>query len=142
MASSKKKLTPLSDQGEFPFMPFLPHSSLTENKQEIQSKYGQFQSDLQAVASKIGELESEADEHSLVLTTLDEALQDDPDRKCFRLIGGVLVERTVKDVVPALHTNRDGIRTAVKGLADQYTSKEKEFETFKEDYKIRVVGRV
>ncbi|KAJ4479243.1 Prefoldin beta-like protein [Lentinula aciculospora] len=123
MASSKKKVTPLSDQ-------------------EIQSKYSQFQSELQAVASKIGELESEADEHSLVLTTLDEALQNDPDRKCFRLIGGVLVERTVKDVVPALQTNRDGIRTAVKGLADQYTSKEKEFETFKEDYQIRVVGRV
>jgi len=44
----------------------------------------------------------------LVLTTLDEALVHEPDRKCFRLIGGVLVERTVKDVVPALQTNRDG----------------------------------
>ncbi|KAG6378620.1 hypothetical protein JVT61DRAFT_12888 [Boletus reticuloceps] len=45
----------------------------------------------------------------LVLLTLDEALGEEPDRKCFRLIGGVLVERTVKDVVPALQTNRDGV---------------------------------
>lgn len=45
----------------------------------------------------------------LVLTTLDEALTEEPDRKCFRLVGGVLVERTVKDVVPALQTNRDGV---------------------------------
>jgi len=47
---------------------------------------------------------------SLVLSTLDETLGQEPNRKCFRLIGGVLVERTVKDVVPALQTNRDGVR--------------------------------
>lgn len=47
---------------------------------------------------------------SLVLATLDEALTEEPDRKCFRLVGGVLVERTVKDVVPALQTNKEGVR--------------------------------
>jgi len=96
---------------------------------------------MQALAGKIGELEQEADEHSLVLTTLDEALQEEPDRKCFRLIGGVLVERTVKDVVPALQTNQEGIKKVIDNLAEQYKAKEQEFDAFKRDYNIRPVDR-
>ncbi|KIK04706.1 hypothetical protein K443DRAFT_675721 [Laccaria amethystina LaAM-08-1] len=97
------------------------------------------QNELQGLAGKIGELEQEADEHGLVLTTLDEALVHEPGRKCFRLIGGVLVERTVKDVVPALQTNRDGIRKVVASLTEQYKTKEKDLDTFKSEYNIRPV---
>ncbi len=32
-----------------------------------------------------------------------------PDRRCFRMIGGVLVERTVREVLPALEANRDKV---------------------------------
>ena len=39
---------------------------------------------------------------SLVIETLKKTA---PDRKCFRMVGGVLVERTVKDVLPALEYN-------------------------------------
>lgn len=109
--------------------------------QEIQQTYSRFQNELQTLAGKIGELEQEAEEHTLVLATLDEALAKEPDRKCFRLIGGVLVERTVKEVVPALRTNRDGIRKVVTTLADQIKAKEQEFENFKREYNIRVVQR-
>lgn len=109
--------------------------------QDIQQTYSRFQNELQSIAGKIGELEQEAEEHTLVLATLDEALEKEPNRKCFRLIGGVLVERTVKEVVPALRTNRDGIKKVVFTLTDQIKAKEQEFENFKREYNIRVVQR-
>ncbi|KAF7332309.1 Pathogenesis-related protein 1 [Mycena kentingensis (nom. inval.)] len=114
-AKSKSKPTPLSDQ-------------------EISQNYSRMQNELQVLASKISELESESEEHGLVLATLNEALAADPDRKCFRLIGGVLVERTVKDVVPALQTNRDGLKKVMGSLAEQYKTKEDEFDAFRREY--------
>ena len=41
-----------------------------------------------------------------------DALKDvDPDRRCFRMVGGVLAERTVKDVLPALHHTLEQVCT-------------------------------
>lgn len=45
---------------------------------------------------------------SLVIDTLQDV---DPSRKCFRLIEGILVERTVKEVLPALEDNKEEVTT-------------------------------
>jgi prefoldin subunit 2 len=47
------------------------------------------------------------------------------------MINGVLVERTVKDVVPALKTNSDGLRKVLEDLVKQYNSKQVEMEKWK-----------
>lgn len=44
-----------------------------------------------------------------VITTLKEAQAKDPNRKCFRMIGGVLVQRAVKEILPSLETNLQGV---------------------------------
>ena len=49
------------------------------------------------------------------------------------MINGVLVERTVKDVVPALKTNSDGLRHVLEDLVKQYNSKQTEMEKWKVD---------
>jgi prefoldin subunit 2 len=89
----------------------------------------------------------------LVLSTLNDALSADPDRKCFRLIGGVLVERTVKDVVPALSTNKDGVSSTLSGkmwlkatqikqaittLIGQYKTREDEFQKFTREQNVSI----
>lgn len=64
----------------------------------------------------------------LVLETLEPL---SGDRKCFRLINGVLVERTVKDVVPALQTNQDGLKKVLDDLVKQYKNKQDELDKWK-----------
>ena len=53
------------------------------------------------------------------------------DRKCFRMINGVLVERTVGDVLPTLQSNSDNMNKALEQLAKQYRSKQDEMEKWK-----------
>lgn len=61
-----------------------------------------------------------------------ETLKPLPDsRKCFRMINGVLVERTVKDVIPALQTNSDGLRKVLDELVKQYKRQQEEMEKWK-----------
>jgi len=47
------------------------------------------------------------------------------------MINGVLVERTVKDVVPALKVNSEGLRKVLEDLVKQYNSKQTEMENWK-----------
>lgn len=88
-------------------------SGLTELALRIQQR----RAELQVLAEKIGEIEADADEHryvhadSLVIKSLAKVRDTEPDRTCFRLVGGVLVERTVKEVLPALETTFDGVRS-------------------------------
>lgn len=53
------------------------------------------------------------------------------DRKCFRMINGVLVERTVRDVVPALKTNAEGLKKVLDDLVKNYKLKQDELEGWK-----------
>ena len=39
------------------------------------------------------------------------------------MVGGVLIERTVTDILPSLETNMDGIVGIIKGLSQQYEKK-------------------
>lgn len=47
------------------------------------------------------------------------------------MINGVLVERTVKDVIPALKTNAEGLKKVLDDLVKQYKSKQDELEKWK-----------
>ncbi len=54
----------------------------------------------------IFKLNYERDEHKLVVDILGKL---ESERKAFRLVGSVLVERTVGDVLPTVSQNFDGV---------------------------------
>ena len=47
------------------------------------------------------------------------------------MINGVLVERTVGEVLPTLQTNADGLKEVMESLVKQYKSKQEEMEKWK-----------
>eukprot|EP00735_Rhodelphis_limneticus_P000884 TRINITY_DN11416_c0_g1::TRINITY_DN11416_c0_g1_i1::g.26448::m.26448 TRINITY_DN11416_c0_g1::TRINITY_DN11416_c0_g1_i1::g.26448 ORF type:complete len:148 (-),score=37.92,sp/B0BN18/PFD2_RAT/45.52/6e-27,Prefoldin_2/PF01920.15/5.3e-21,Gp-FAR-1/PF05823.7/0.047,Gp-FAR-1/PF05823.7/5.8,IncA/PF04156.9/0.69,IncA/PF04156.9/2.2,DUF3552/PF12072.3/1.2e+02,DUF3552/PF12072.3/0.055,GLE1/PF07817.8/19,GLE1/PF07817.8/1.3,Tho2/PF11262.3/2,Tho2/PF11262.3/20,TMCO5/PF14992.1/0.48,TMCO5/PF14992.1/35 TRINITY_DN11416_c0_g1_i len=86
------------------------------------------------ITQKIAELESDYVEHSLVI----DAIKDlDPERKCFRMVGGVLMERTVKEVLPAVIKNREGIKQLMEKFEDSYKTKSKELSEQQSKLKVR-----
>lgn len=63
------------------------------------------------------------------------------DRKCYRMIGGVLCERTVKDVLPVLQNNKEQLTKVMEALTDQLSKKGTEINEYKEKHNIRIRGQ-
>lgn len=59
-------------------------------------------------------------------------------RKCFRMVGGVLVERTVAEILPELESNREQLPKALAALQEQLTKKGQEINEYIECHDIRV----
>jgi chaperonin cofactor prefoldin len=69
-------------------------------------QYREMLSECQKLMNKVAELEVDRNEHQLVEETLKPL---DPERRAYRLVGEVLVERTVKEVLPSVISNRENV---------------------------------
>ena len=77
-----------------------------ESPESIINTYKMMTADCQQIVNKMSELNLDKDEHRLVIDTLKKL---NADRKSFRLVGGVLVERTVGEVLPEVTVNHDSV---------------------------------
>ncbi|KAL0911022.1 hypothetical protein M5K25_019125 [Dendrobium thyrsiflorum] len=105
------------------------------NEQAIASIYASMRSEINQFYSKITELEMEVSEHSLVIGAIQPL---DPSRRCFRMIGGVLVERTINEVLPAVQRNKEGLQEVIARLNEALEKKKKEVAEFEVKHKIKV----
>lgn len=80
---------------------------------ELQMELHRLDREKLVVSNKILELQQDLSEHRVVL----EAFQNvEKTRSCFRLVGGVLVQRTVAEVQPVLETHKKKVETALQAL--------------------------
>ncbi|KAF4396881.1 hypothetical protein CsatB_019286 [Cannabis sativa] len=105
------------------------------NEQAVANMYASLRSELNQIYSKITELEMEVSEHSLVMNAIQPL---DPSRRCYRMIGGVLVERTIKEVLPAVQRNKEGLEEVIARLNEALERKKREISDLEAKYKIRI----
>ena len=103
------------------------------SEEQIIGHYRQMRSEIQKIASKISELEQEVQEHQLVIDTLTPL---DGERKAFRLMGGILVERTVKEVLPDVTQNQAGVQDFLAKLAERLNALEAQANAWQKKYNI------
>ncbi|KAI8126210.1 putative prefoldin subunit 2 [Lucilia cuprina] len=105
--------------------------------EKLIAEFQQLRNEQRNLVNNLNTLEMDLKEHKTVIDTLKTV---DPDRKCFRLIGGVLCERTVKEVLPQLVENKDFIEKTITLVTDDLTKKGLQINKFKEEHNIRIRG--
>ncbi|EGD73184.1 hypothetical protein PTSG_04898 [Salpingoeca rosetta] len=103
--------------------------------QEIVYRFQQMRQQQMELNQKIAELGGDVEEHKVVEDALSKT---EADRKCFRMVSGVLIERTVAEVLPAIKQNKSQIEDLVKQLQKQLETTNKNLADYQKKYNIKV----
>ena len=108
----------------------------SDQDQAILNELETMRNECKAVLEKISELEQERDDHEMVSTVLSDF---PPSRRCYRSVGGVLMERTVSDIVPEIRSEWVKLSKALSELNTISEKKRQAIEAFKVEHSIRIV---
>ncbi|MBW0474127.1 hypothetical protein O181_013842 [Austropuccinia psidii MF-1] len=110
-------------------------ASQRPSNQEIVNTIRTLREEIQEITAKASQLERDSEEHSVVIETLKKT---EPKRKCFRMIGGILMERTVQEILPDLQEHRKNIEELLKSLVSQYQKKNDEMLEYQTKWNVKV----
>ncbi|KAL7567769.1 hypothetical protein ACA910_000523 [Epithemia clementina (nom. ined.)] len=98
-------------------------------------RYNELIQESQKLIQKVAELEMDRNEHKLVEETLKPL---DPKRRAYRLVGEVLVERTVEEVLPSVTTNREKLNESINTLQEHIRQMQKEASELKAKHNLQM----
>ncbi|ELP91582.1 prefoldin subunit, putative [Entamoeba invadens IP1] len=103
-------------------------------QQVVLTQLQQLKQDQNLLARQLADMDSTLKEHRVVLDVLAKV---EPTRKCFRLVNGVMVERTASEIIPAVNKSIEQINQVMEQLNESIKSKTAEINKFMEHYKIQ-----
>lgn len=110
-------------------------TSKPKTNEEIVSGFQALRAEQRRLANKLSEIEGDQKEHQIVI----EALKNmDGDRKAFRLLGGVLTERTVGAVLPELQEAQENFPEVLATLEKQLRAKGEELTAYVTEHNLRI----
>lgn len=111
-----------------------------QNAQKLQAQYNQYQELIAELQSQLSTISSQVQEHIIV----DKSLTSIPPnertgRKCFKMIGGVLVDKTIDEVIKILNHDLNIMKEQQTVLEKELVNKRKELETWMVKNKVKIV---
>lgn len=108
--------------------------------QEHQLQYNKYQELLTDLQNQLSAVASQLLEHSVVDKTLTQIPPENrKGRKCFKMIGGVLVDKTVDEVILILAEELKALAKSKEDLEKELTSVRKELSEWMTKNKVKIV---
>lgn len=105
-----------------------------EVTQEVAQAYNRMRLEYAEIFRTYIDLEEEKREHGLVVDAIKGL---EPTRRCWRLIGGVLVEKNLSDVLQNLNESIANLDKASTNYNDSLKKKEKDMQEYEAKYNLR-----
>lgn len=111
-----------------------------QNAQKLQVQYNQYNELIAELQSQLSTISSQIQEHIIV----DKSLTSIPPekragRKCFKMIGGVLVDKTIDEVIKILNHDLNVMKDQQVLLDKELVQKRKDMETWMTKNNVKIV---
>lgn len=111
-----------------------------QKAQQLQAQYNNYQEALTELQSQLSTITSQVLEHNIVDKTLAEIPPEKRNgRKCFKMIGGVLVEKTVDEVIKILDEEKKQLLQTREEVEKSFVSTKKEMEQWMTKNKVKIM---
>ena len=113
-----------------------------QKAQALQVQYNKYQEDISEFQSHLAALASKIQEQVIVDNTLSSISPAKHEgRRCFKLIGGVLVEKSVDEVIQMLHNDLKGMKQEQEKFQLELARMKKDMESWMTKNNIKIVSK-